>query len=375
MRRTRYQQGSVFLDERTDRWYFRWRERIDGKVKRRAVFVGTLRDYPNETRALRAAEPLRAKLNRDATPGEKPSVTVREVAELYTAEEMPQRYATRSAYTNNLQNHILPKWGGRAIASLRPMEVEEWLKGLSFAPKTKTHLRNMLRLLINSAMRRGFIDIARNPMELVRVLGANKRKRPRVLTMAEFSKVLAGIPAEPFRTMVILAQCLGLRSCEVVGLQWGDVDWTDGAIHIRRNVVNGRVGDVKTDRSEATVPMAPAVAELLLNWKRATPFANESDWLFASPFTGGALPYLARGIQQRHIRPAMDNAGLDPDMGWHSFRHTYRTLLSVTGAAMDVQRDLMRHASITTTLDVYGDSLPEPLRAANAAVVKMIPIQ
>jgi integrase len=375
LRRTRYQRGSVFLDERTDRWYFRWRERVNGKVCRRAVFVGTLKQYPNETRALRAAEPLRARMNREDTPGERPSVTVREVAAQYTADEMPQRFSTRAAYTNNLENHILPKWGERPIASLRPMEVEDWLKGLVFAPKTKAHLRNMLRLLINSAMRRGYIDIARNPMELVRILGVTKRKRPRVLTMVEFAKVLAGIPGEPFRTMVLLAQCLGLRSCEVVGLQWGDADWDAKALHIRRNVVNGRVGDVKTDRSEATVPLAPAVAELLQRWKRVTLFSKETDWVFASPFTGGALPYLARGIQQRHIRPAMDNAGLDPEMGWHTFRHTYRTLLSTTGAALDVQRDLMRHASITTTMDVYGGTLPEPLRAANAAVVSMIPLQ
>lgn len=375
MRRTRYQHGCVFLDKRTDRWYFRFRERVNGKVRRRAVFVGTLRQYPTETRALRAAEPLRSKMNRGDEPAARPAVTVNDVAALYMAEEMPERYSTRAAYLNNLHNHILPKWGTREIGSLRPMEVEQWLKDLTFAPKTKAHLRNMMRLLINTAMRRGFLEIARNPMELVRILGATKRKRRRVLTMAEFAKVLAGIPEEPFRTMVLLAQCLGLRSCEVVGLQWHDVDWMNHAIHIRRNVVNGRVGDVKTDRSEATVPLDPAVAELLLKWKRVTPFPAESDWVFASPFTGGKLPYLARGVQLRHIRPAMDDAGLDAGMGWHSFRHTYRTLLSTTGAAMDVQRDLMRHASITTTLDVYGDSLPEPLRAANAAVVKMIPLQ
>lgn len=96
--------------------------------------------------------------------------------------------------------------------------------------------------------------------------------------------------------------------------------WVDHAIHIRWNVVNGRVGDVKTDCSEATVPLDPANAELLLKWKRVTPFPADSDGVFDSPFSGGKLPYLARGIQQRHIRPAMDNAGLDPQMGWHTFR-------------------------------------------------------
>lgn len=41
-------------------------------------------------------------------------------------------------------------------------------------------------------------------------------------------------------------------------------------------------------------------------------------------------------------------------MGWHTFRQTYWTLLSSTGAALEVHRDLMRHASIVTTFDTYG---------------------
>jgi integrase len=32
---------------------------------------------------------------------------------------------------------------------------------------------------------------------------------------------------EPYRTMVLIASCLGLRSSEIMGLQWGDFDWED----------------------------------------------------------------------------------------------------------------------------------------------------
>jgi integrase len=189
--------------------------------------------------------------------------------------------------------------------------------------------------------------------------------------------VLAGIPEEPFRTMVLLAMCLGLRSCELVGLKWCDVDWTNLMLRVRRNVVDGRVDAVKTRKSEAEVPLDPSVAEILLAWKRKAPFADAQDWLFASPAMGGRLPYLARGIQQLRIRPAAEDAGLGDGIGWHTFRHTYRRMLSKTGAAMDVQRDLMRHASITTTIDVYGsmgeqEEYFEPMRTANSAVVKQV---
>ena len=171
--------------------------------------------------------------------------------------------------------------------------------------------------------------------------------------------------------MVILAMCLGLRSSELFALKWCDFDWVALTLHVRRSIVDGRMDEVKTLYSEAPVPLDPAVAELVFEWKRRTQFAADSDWGFASPFTNGRLPYLARGIQQRHLVLAANKVGI-PAFGWHTFRHTYRAMLGNTNAPLDVQRDLMRHSSIVTTIDTYGDTVPETVRAANSQVVKLV---
>jgi integrase len=64
-----------------------------------------------------------------------------------------------------------------------------------------------------------------NPMQLVRVKDVSKRvERPSVLTAEEFHKVLPHV-REPYRTMVLIAGCLGLRAGEIVGLQWADFDF------------------------------------------------------------------------------------------------------------------------------------------------------
>ena len=55
-------------------------------------------------------------------------------------------------------------------------------------------------------------------------------------------------------------------------------------------------------------------------------------------------------------------AGKFADIGWHTFRHTYRSWLDETGAPMKVQQELMRHASIQTTMNVYGQAMPESKR-------------
>jgi hypothetical protein len=65
-------------------------------------------------------------------------------------------------------------------------------------------------------------------------------------------------------------------------------------------------------------------------------------------------------------------AGKYGSVGWHTFRHTYRSWLDHTGAAMGVQQKLMRHAQISTTMNVYGNALMESKRQANTAVVSKV---
>ena len=59
-------------------------------------------------------------------------------------------------------------------------------------------------------------------------------------------------------------------------------------------------------------------------------------------------------------------AGKYGSVGWHTFRHTYRSWLDDTGAPMGVQQKLMRHAQISTTMNVYGNALMEAKREANS---------
>jgi integrase len=65
------------------------------------------------------------------------------------------------------------------------------------------------------------------------------------------------------------------------------------------------------------------------------------------------------------------NAGLWEGIGWHTFRHSYRSWLDDRGAPMSVQKELMRHASIQTTMNVYGKAMTDSKRRAHGNVVDM----
>jgi len=115
----------------------------------------------------------------------------------------------------------------------------------------------------------------------------------------------------------------------------------------------------------------------ILSWRRSwktggkrAPFKGGVEWLFANPRTG--RPYHQESIQQKPLRKAAIAAGIGASVGWHTFRHTYRSWLDVTGAPLKVQQELMRHASITTTMNVYGKAIPNIKREANSKVVSMV---
>jgi integrase len=126
------------------------------------------------------------------------------------------------------------------MSAVKPMAVEDWLKGLDLAPKTKSHVRSLMHTIFQCAER--WELTAKNPIKLVRVKGGTKRlKTPRVLTPQQFEFLLPLI-REPFRTMVLVAGCLGLRVSEIVALRWGDFDFPALTLLVNRSIVHGRMG-------------------------------------------------------------------------------------------------------------------------------------
>jgi integrase len=91
--------------------------------------------------------------------------------------------------------------------------------------------------------------------------------------------------------------------------------------------------------------------------------------VFPSHVTGGC--FYSGIIQRRILKPKGEAIGID-GLGWHTFRHTYRSLLDESGAPIGVQQKLMRHANVATTMNVYGNSTLKAKQQANSKVVQMV---
>ena len=365
MQARRYQYGDLRIRERKkgpDVWQYRY---IDENGKRTPVLIGTVEKYPNKADAERAVEHLRMKVNAQNPQQQFHAVTVQGLVERYKEGELPSRYSTRVSYLSFLNGHIIPRWGTVHLEAVHPLDVEAWLRQLHLANKTKAHIRGMMHVLFQCARRWGYVQA--NPIELVRQ-SARRRGTPLVITPAQFCALVSHLK-EPYRTMVLVAGCLGLRASEVTGLQWRDINWDDLTVFIRRSVVHGRQGEAKTEASEKPIPLDPDLATEILNHRKRSVYIQPTDFVFAGD---SGKPRWQESILADHIKPAAAAAKIEGKVGWHTFRHTYSSLLRDLGTDVKVQQELMRHADISTTMNIYTQAVSEKKRKAARKAVKAL---
>lgn len=372
-RRNRYQFGNLELQKRIKGpavWVFRYRDREQPDLTRPAITLGTVKDYPSQTDARRAAEGLRLKINNGLPLRE--AVTFQGLIDRYTREEIEQgelAHTTKETELNRINKHISPKWGRCLLKDVKPYPVQDWLRKLSVAPKTKSHLRGLMYRLFEKAMLWELIPYERNPMGLIELKGVSKRlRRPRILTDDEFVALLNQL-LHPYKSMVLLAGCTGLRISEVLGLRWQSVDFERLVMVVTEGYARSQTTRLKSEYSQDELPLDPEVATILLDWQRLCP-ETEGNWVFPSPRTNN--PYDSGSLRAKVLQPAARRAKIEGAIGWHSLRHSYRAWLDETGVPLGVQQKLMRHANISTTMNVYGGAFMDAKRKANTSVVQRV---
>ena len=377
-RRTRYQQGSVQRERRRsgpDVWVFRWWDSAhDGSSKHRKAIVGTVQVLPTEAMALKAARALRIDANQQTPQVDSRPNTIAELAAHYTLKELSdssrgrKAFSTRSGYECYLQNWILPRWGDFRLDQVKPVAVEEWLDSIKRARATRAKIRNLMSALFSHAMRYEWVST--NPIKLVRQ-SAKRERVPDVLELSEVQLLLSKLELRE-RTLVLLDAATGLRVSELLALRWEDVDFKNLELSVTRSIWHQKIGECKTEASAKPVPLDSYMAEDLLRWRRLSPYPMTGDWVFASPSMNGKQPYWPDNLMKRYIRPVAKANGIQKRIGWHTFRHTFGTLLKDNGEDVKTVQELLRHANSRITLDVYTQAVNSTKPAAQSKVVRMM---
>ena len=367
----RFQNGSLTLvknKKADDSWFFRYYEDVAGKRVHRNLRIATVRELPRRRDAEKAVMSLRSTINSGVRAPEK----VSDLVAHYRKHELTlerKAYATVEAHESYLALHILPKWQDYKLSEVKTVAVEHWLDSMDLAPATKTKIRNIMSAVYSHGIRHEWI--AFNPISKVRC-SAKRLREPDVLTPSEFQALLRELPLRE-RAAVMLAGSTGLRRSELFALRWSDVNFFTMEVAVTRSCVRNHFGDTKTEASRKPVPLHDSVSKVLAEWRSASLFKGDEDFLFPSLRMNGTQPLMPDMVLRKIIRPALERAGVTgKTVGWHSFRHSLATNLRSLGVDVKVAQELLRHANSRTTMDLYTQAVSADKRSASLKQVQLL---
>jgi integrase len=313
------------------------------------------------------------------------SVTVAEAAKHWIArgELEGLERSTMAKYKNHVDLHINPAIGSIKLARLSAPAVQSFrddlLERLS-RPMAKKVIGS-LKAVISEAQRRGLVS--QNVALAVKIKTKSRDDNKlavgiEIPTKTEINSIFA-VAAGRWRPLFITMVFSGMRSSELRGLRWDDVDLDGRMIHVRQRADQwGVIGSPKSKAGHRDIPMAPMVVNALREWRLVCPKA---------PAVGNAQPRLGlvfpNGEGKVESHSNIINRGLDPILikagcvfpddklkdedgnpimhakyGLHAFRHFFASWAIEQGFSPKKLQSLMGHSSIQMTFDTYGHLFP-----------------
>jgi len=275
--------------------------------------------------------------------------------------------ATLRQYHQHVKLHILPRIGALKLTKLTKGHVEAFRDGLLSGdkPLSRPMAHKVLRSLKSMLKVMGLSHLADDVK--VEIGKRNKRKLEigrDIPTSDEVSRMVKTAQGR-LRVLLMTATSTGLRSSELRGLRWSDVDLRHGELHVRQRADRwNKIGPPKSEAGRRTIPLGPELILALKEWKLACP-KGVHDLVF--PTSTGAIEHHKNVL--RSLQPIMKAAGVvhkdgTPKYGLHSLRHFFASWCinpkdrGGRQFTAQVAQALLGHSSIVMTLDVYGHLFP-----------------
>jgi integrase len=325
------------------------------------------------------------------------SITVAEAAALWlqAAGLNNLERSTTAQYESHVTLHINPLIGRAKLADLTTPRVQRFADDLLTRPKaddpgetvsrsTARKVLASLKGIIKHAQRQG--QIAKNPAQPVSIRvskrGTAKLKAGRDFPSKPEINVILQAASGRWRPLLITAVFTGMRSSELRGLRWEDVDLDAKLIHVRQRAdAWGTMGAPKSEAGERTIPMTPMVVNALREWRLTCPHRDRGNkgegdpgvLELVFPTSTGVVEYHAnimhRGFHPLQVACGMtrptgetDDEGqpiLRAKYGLHTLRHFFASWLIDQGISLKKVQGMLGHATMAMTADTYGHLFPD----------------
>jgi integrase len=353
--------GEGNIRQRKDgRWEARLRyvDPIDGLSKREHFYGRTQRD------ALLALQEAQRRIAR-STPIRDDATPLADFLDwwLKNVVRPSRREQTYLSYESIVANRLEPSAIARiALRDLRPAMIQSVLVNLRRAPTRSDALAVVvLRIALGYAVKAGLLRA--NPASDVETPKPERGELKR-LTATEARRFLEAAKRDRLYALYHLVLHTGLRSGELLALEWRDVDLRAGTVRVQRSL--------KTRAARRAIALLPeSIAVLRAHRDRMKREGHAAARVFVSE--GGSRLDPAN-FQRKSFKPLL-RAARCPNVRFHDLRHTVATLLLERGVHPKVVSELLGHASVATTMNVYQHVDARLMRGAAAAIADALRVR
>lgn len=269
-----------------------------------------------------------------------------------------REHSTYIGYKKVCEAHLIPYFGEVALQDLKPAFIREWIRGLQVTSKTVSNLLIPLRAIIEQALNDEYIKS--NPLDKIvisKLLSKQTSKSNFKVDPFDKNEVKAILDAthhEQIRNLFQFAFFTGLRTSELIALQWEDIDLTHGIINVVRAVVKKQIKGTKTIAGKRQVMLLPPAIEALKAQMKYTLDLNNR--VFHNPRTN--QPWETdHQIRRTAWVHTMKKAGVRYRNPYQT-RHTYASMMLSGGENIMWVASQMGHVDTEMVMKTYGKWIP-----------------
>ena len=288
-----------------------------------------------------------------------------------TGGEAARKASTHRFYHFNLRLHVLPTLGDKPVSRITRADCRDLMvacrkKGLK--PASMRGVNRTLSVVLSQAVEDTLLP-ANPAFRMGKYLRTGDELPPEIQPLTQGQTHALVEQAEKsfpeYAPLFLCALRTGMRLGELLALEWGDIDFGERCIHVRRNRVAGRLTSTKNKqrrRVDMSLMLTDALKRLRTARKRAALKAGQpaSSSVFLTP-QGQSVD--GDNLRSRVFYRVLEQAEL-PKIRLHDLRHTYASLLIQQGESLAYVQQQLGHSSIQVTVDVYGHLIPGANRAA-----------
>lgn len=247
------------------------------------------------------------------------------------------------AYENIFKNRIKNYFKDMLISELKPFHIEKWYKTFNDR-STLISSESILKPAIEKAVLREYIT--QTPLIVSRPkFISNYSLNP--FTYEEVLKLLHNCTNNWFKNFIGINFFTGMRTGELIGLKWSDIDFNNYTIEINRTITSGFIQTPKTKSSQRVIDMLPQCEDFLREQRKIT---GLGEYVFISP---NFNKHFNNSMDLRPIWEKLLKACNLDFRGIYQLRHSFVSNMLSSGEDLLWVSSMLGHKSANITLEKY----------------------